>query len=118
MVNYDGSYPYGDAPQSEYRKTTTDVGCFPANAFGLYDMHGNVWEWCADDWHDNYEGALTDESVWMNDINDYEAPETLKLLRGGSWVDLAVACRSAARNISLARSHYYVNGFRVVCVLR
>ena len=74
LVNYNGEYPYCDAPKGENRKKTTPVGQFPANAFGLYDMHGNVWEWCADDWHDSYEGAPKDGSVWIKDIKNYEAP--------------------------------------------
>jgi formylglycine-generating enzyme required for sulfatase activity len=95
-----------------------DVGSFSANAFGLYDMHGNLREWCADDWHGNYEGAPTDASIWMNDIKNYEATETLKLLRGGSWGDNARVCRSAYRyfNGAHVQGNYY--GFRVVCSLR
>jgi formylglycine-generating enzyme required for sulfatase activity/uncharacterized caspase-like protein len=115
LVNYDGNNPYGDAPKGEYRKQTTDVGCFPANAFGLYDMHGNVWEWCADDWHGNYEGAPTDASIWMYGIKNYEAPETLKLLRGGSWYGNAQYCRSACRSYDNARNQCNSYGFRVVC---
>ncbi|NEP81952.1 MAG: SUMF1/EgtB/PvdO family nonheme iron enzyme, partial [Okeania sp. SIO3B3] len=64
LVNYNGNYPYGNAPKGKYRQETTDVGSFPPNAFGLYDMHGNVWEWCLDVWHDNYNGAPTDGSDW------------------------------------------------------
>ncbi|MDE5110789.1 MAG: formylglycine-generating enzyme family protein, partial [Trichodesmium sp. St7_bin2_1] len=56
---YNRSGSYGDGPKGEYKEETTPVGQFPANAFGLYDMHGNVWEWYADDWHDNYVGAPT-----------------------------------------------------------
>lgn len=64
LVNYDGNYPYGSGPKGTYRKETTEVGQFPPNAFGLYDMHGNVQEWCADTYHDSYQGAPTDGSVW------------------------------------------------------
>jgi len=118
-VNYNGNYPYGDAPKGEYREETTDVGSYKAaNAFGLYDMHGNVWEWCADDWHDSYKGAPKDGSVWIKDNKNYEAPETLKLLRGGSWFLLAQLCRSAYRSDFNARARDYFVGFRVVCVLR
>ena len=63
-----------------------------ANAFGLYDMHGSVWEWCEDDWHFNYEGAPTDGSAWAGIIRGWG-----RTLRGGSWSDEAGGCRSGAR---------------------
>ena len=72
-------------------KQTAPVGSFQANPFGLYDTAGNVWEWCADGWHGNYEGAPTDGSVWEGD-------GSLFVLRGGSWFIDAVRLRSALRN--------------------
>jgi formylglycine-generating enzyme required for sulfatase activity len=93
LVNYNGNYPYASAPKGVYREQTTDVGSFPPNAFGLYDMHGNVWEWCADAWHDNYEGAPTDGSIWG------KGNANRLCLRGGSWVDFARWVRSAGRNV-------------------
>ena len=109
LVNYDGNYPYGSAPKGTSREKTTAVGSFPPNAFGLYDMHGNVWEWCQDVWHDNYNGAPTDGSAWESG-----GDSLLRVLHSGSWGSFAVDCRSAFRLGSSADSgdDGYV-GFRV-----
>jgi formylglycine-generating enzyme required for sulfatase activity len=130
LANYDASYTYGDEPKGEYRRQTTPVGQFPPNAFGLSDMHGNVWEWCADDWHDNYEGAPTDGSAWIdsNEEENLEGENQLEstennennpysVLRGGSWNYNPAVCRSAFRNYYDRRVFRYdFYGFRVVCV--
>ncbi|MEI6065002.1 MAG: formylglycine-generating enzyme family protein [Pseudanabaena sp. ELA748] len=98
---------------------TQPVGQKTPNAWGLYDMHGNVWEWCADDWHDSYEGAPTDAQIWIKDVKNYEdGGETKKLLRGGSWYFNAHYCRSAYRDSYFARCRLNYFGFRVVCILR
>ncbi|WP_442932885.1 formylglycine-generating enzyme family protein [Microcoleus sp. herbarium13] len=128
LVNYDGNVSYGAAPKGLYREQTTDVGSFPPNAFGLYDMHGNVWEWCADPWHDNHEGAPSDGRVWdgSSNYNRYQTYDLLvnikndyrtRLLRGGSWNFDPAHCRSAIRDFSNAPDHAneYI-GFRVVSV--
>ncbi|WP_315790749.1 SUMF1/EgtB/PvdO family nonheme iron enzyme [Fischerella sp. JS2] len=110
LANYDGNCISGDAPKGKYREETTPVGYFPPNAFGLYDMHGNVWEWCADSWHNNYAGAPADGSAWQG-LNDED-----RVLRGGSWHSHPRNCSSASR-LSYFPDNVvsYLNGFRVVC---
>ncbi|MEM7556431.1 MAG: formylglycine-generating enzyme family protein [Cyanobacteria bacterium P01_A01_bin.84] len=118
LANYNANYTYGDAPEGGYHQETTPVGSFGvANAFGLYDMHGNVWEWCLDDWHQNYKGAPTDGSAWFNNIfGIFSKPNPC--LRGGSWLILPDYCRSASRDDCPARVDYYYDiGFRVVCAV-
>ncbi|MBE9260373.1 formylglycine-generating enzyme family protein [Dolichospermum sp. LEGE 00246] len=112
LANYNGNYTYGQGPKGVYREETTEVGSFGvANNFGLYDMHGNVWEWCQDDWHNNYEGAPTDGSVWL----DNEESSNRKLLRGGSWYGHPENCRSASRHYHGLDLDSDDIGFRVVC---
>ncbi|ABG49919.1 serine/threonine protein kinase [Trichodesmium erythraeum IMS101] len=110
LVNYDGNYTYADAPKGKYRKETTDVGIFPPNAFGLYDMHGNVWEFCQDVWHENYNGAPTDGSAW-----ETGGDSSRRVYRGGSWLNYPWWCRSALRNLynSVEADNFYI-GFRLV----
>jgi formylglycine-generating enzyme required for sulfatase activity len=111
LANYNASETYAEEAKGEYRQQTTPVGQFPPNAFGLYDMHGNVWEWCADTWHDNYDGAPTDGSVWIKNGDDNRSPR-----RGGSWYNNPVYCRSAFRYFLDRRDFIVINcGFRVVC---
>ncbi|MGB3755818.1 MAG: SUMF1/EgtB/PvdO family nonheme iron enzyme [Rivularia sp. (in: cyanobacteria)] len=112
LVNYKGNYTYGSAPKGEYQEQTTDVGSFPANAFGLYDMHGNVWEWCQDSWHENYQGAPTDGTAWV--INDNE--NNYCMLRGGSWSFNPRHCRCAFRSENERDDRDCGIGFRVVVV--
>ena len=116
LANYDGKYTYDDGPKGENRGQTTPVGKFPPNAFGLYDMHGNVYEWCADDWHHNYVGAPRDGSAWINS-NKNSNTKSIKILRGGSWIIYPRRCRSARRFYygSVVAVDYNV-GFRLVSV--
>jgi len=107
-----------DASQYTQRLRLNNCGTHPVgqklpNAWGLYDLHGNVWEWCADDWHDDYEGAPTDAQIWTKDIKNYEEAE-MKVLRGGSWGNIARYCRSASRIRNLASILSYIIGFRVI----
>jgi formylglycine-generating enzyme required for sulfatase activity len=110
LANYRASKVFADEPEGECREKTTDVGIFPPNFFGLYDMHGNVWEWCADTWHENYQEAPTDATPW-NDTNNNDNQEYL--LRGGSWYVNADVCRSAYRYSYFGDDAFF--GFRVVC---
>jgi len=104
---------YGRGILGQYREETTEVGQFPANPFGLFDMHGNVLEWCEDDWHDSYQGAPSDGTPWL----DTERTEATKLLRGGSWDFNPRYCRSACRYGSTRDIRVNDVGFRVCCVL-
>ncbi len=93
LANYNGNYTYASEPKGNFREQTTEVGIFPPNAFGLYDMHGNLWEWCAD-YCENY---------------------SCQQLRGGSWGLNPGICRSAYRSLDVAGLSDYNVGFRVVC---
>jgi eukaryotic-like serine/threonine-protein kinase len=94
-----------------YRSQATPIGSFPANGFGLYDMHGNVWEWCQDEWHKNYQGAPIDGSAWTSNNNS----QNFRLVRGNYWNKFPGSCRSAFR-IGMSEDHRSVSiGFRVVC---
>ena len=128
LANYYASQIYANEPAGENRGKTIPVKSFSPNAFGLYDMHGQVREWCADPWHKNYEGAPLDSQVWdeqnKNENHYQNIRESIDLLlkddrthvlRGGSWVNIPSNCRSAYRNDNIPRYRYVDNGFRVAC---
>jgi formylglycine-generating enzyme required for sulfatase activity len=98
LANYDG----------KHARRTTPVGSFPANAFGLHDMHGNLWEWCRDWWHENYLGIPTNGTAWIAD-----GDQSARVLRGGSWFDNAWYCRSADRDRGQLDIVNQFIGFRV-----
>jgi len=127
LANYDGEYFDDRKPGEIYRGETTIVGSFPPNHFGLYDMHGNVFEWCADSWHGDYEQAPTDGRVWDdghdNRYQNYAeylanllSRKSTSVFRGGSWMFNAEYCRSGDRDHGLSWTRYGYDGFRVVCV--
>ena len=110
LANYNGNQTYGAGPKGIYRQQTTDVGSFPPNAYGLYDIHGNVSEWCLDHWHDNFREAPTDGSAWVAGGNS-----DVRMMRGGLWVSIPANCRAAFRNYYYPAVRYDCGfGFRVV----
>ena len=114
QANYDGNYPYGKNPKGEYRKKTVPVDYFKPNGFGLYNMHGNVWEWCGD-W---YGEAYYEECRKLGVVTDPRGPKTgsSRVLRGGGWNDDARNCRSAYRSHGNPGLRYHYVGFRLVFV--
>ncbi|MGB3641382.1 MAG: formylglycine-generating enzyme family protein [Rivularia sp. (in: cyanobacteria)] len=126
LANYKATNSYADEPLGEYREKNTPVGLFPPNVFGLYDMHGNVLEWCQDSWHENYNGAPTDGTAWI-DNNDYyinyyhrhhNAMRSLydsRILRGGSRRHNPYTCRSANRFAGVRGESASSRGFRIAC---
>jgi len=109
QANYAVRYPYDHkAKPGEPRKKTTPVGSFKANAFGLYDMHGNVAEWCLDVWKDDYEGADKNGAAWL------AGKQTVRCVRGGSFESSASWSRSATRASADTGTKKATIGFRVV----
>lgn len=107
QANYDANFTYGDGKMGIFRQKTLDVGSFPKNAFGLHDMHGNVWEWVQDCYRDSYLGAPTDGSA-------ITAPDCgLRILRGGSWNYFPQLLRSAYRYATAPDIRLDIAGFRV-----
>ena len=106
QVNYDGNYPYAGGAKGLYRGRTVPVGSLPGNAWGLYEMHGNVWQWVEDAWHSSYAGAPGDGSVWDGD----KAAD--RAIRGGSWINDARFARSASRGRAAPDFRIDFLGFR------
>ncbi len=114
QANYNGNYPYKNYPKGKYLGKTTPVGSYPSNAWGLYDMHGNVWEWCSD-W---YDAKYYEECKRQGVVENPLGPKTgsYRVLRGGCWYNYALYCRSASRNYGTPDSRSDYRGFRLVFV--
>ncbi|NBC33911.1 MAG: SUMF1/EgtB/PvdO family nonheme iron enzyme [Alphaproteobacteria bacterium] len=95
QVNYNGNLPYAGGEKGLFREQTVPVKSLPPNPWGLYEMHGNVWEWVQDHWHDSYEGAPAHGSAWLDKQAEAVADG---VFRGGSWFGDARSVRSAARD--------------------
>ena len=113
LANYDGNHVYGNGPKGTYRQQTIEVASYPANGWGLHDLHGNVWEWCEDHWHASYDFAPGDDQPWLIPA---AVDNELRLLRGGSWSGPPTNCRSAFR-YNVHPGYRCINvGFRVCCL--
>jgi formylglycine-generating enzyme required for sulfatase activity len=111
QANFDGAFPYGGVDRGESAGKTSRVGAYPANNYKLHDLHGNVWEWCADWFHDSY--------YRRSPRNDPPGPASgqFRVLRGGCWRSHAATCRAAYRNALAPHHRDIYTGFRVVATL-
>jgi formylglycine-generating enzyme required for sulfatase activity len=110
LANYDGNYSWNGSPKGKYRQATTAVGSFKPNPWGLFDMHGNVWEWCQD-WYAPYSAGDQSDPIQLNKHSD-----EYRVLRGGCWDYNPVDCRAAFRGWFAPAFRSYRYGFR--CVFR
>ena len=111
QANYNGNYTYGGGRKGVYREKTISVGSFGANAWGLHDVHGNVWEWVGDCWYGSYTGAPADGSAWAR------GDCAKRVLRGGSWLNLPRYLRSANRYRLPPAYRSFNLGFRIARTL-
>ncbi len=111
QANFDGNNPYGKTTKGRFLEKTTPVGSFQPNAFGLFDMHGNVWEWVEDVYTSNYTGLSNNDSA-----NTTVGDTNYRAVRGGSWIGIGGNCRSANRGKISANNQLNDLGFRVVAI--
>ena len=112
-ANFNGNHPYGMSAVNDFLEEPTPAGLYYANGFGLFDMHGNVWEWTADVFHESYEGAPTDGTAWVEG-----GDQNNRVRRGGSWLEAGERLRCATREFSPPETAVDTIGFRVVTVAR
>jgi formylglycine-generating enzyme required for sulfatase activity len=92
QANYNGTHTYNGSTEGEYRGKTVPVDSFEPNPWGLFNVHGNVFEWCEDIWHDTYSYAPTDGSAWLQGVDDHR-----RVVRGGSWLSYPQGLRASSR---------------------
>lgn len=110
-ANYTGLHTYLNEPPGVYRHQTTPGGTFLSNAYGLWDMHGNLWEYCGDRWHEDYSGAPFDGATW-----EHSGEAGYRVARGGSWHEPPINCRCATRLRVNEKERDDLYGFRVAVV--
>lgn len=115
QANFDGFHPYGGAQRGSYLQRPTTVGAYPANDFGLFDMHGNVYEWCADWYEPHYYRSSPFEDPPGPPRPDRTPEKVYRVLRGGSWNTMGLLCRSGQRFMDPPGRAYPDYGLRVAC---
>ncbi len=113
QANYNGNYTFAGGAKGEFRSKTVPVDSFEPNPWGLYQVHGNVFDWVEDCWHNSYQGAPSDGSAWTTACTD----GSRRVVRGGAWVNDPQDLRAARRGWGSADDRYNNLGFRLARTL-